>query len=504
MPKNTMRDLVVLLPGFAGSTLEKHGKRVWTGVIGHGEPGHNEDIEQLTLGNDGPNSAAVDNVAAASLVADVHMVPGLWKIDNYSSIKQVLERDFTVTCGSVGVDDGGRANYLEFSYDWRRDNRVTALRLREFIDDRLEKWRRHSGAEDAKTILIAHSMGGLAARYYLEVLGGWQKCRLLVTLGTPHRGAVRALHYIVNGYKHQPSGVTHVMRSFTSVYQLLPFYRVVQVGGGKYHRVPVCQDLEGVDKERAKEARKFHMEIKEAVTSNRKEQEYLDEFKVVTMVGVWQPTLLSAAIFGKRLEAFLHQPTSIMDVSNYGDGIVPYPSAIPFESPLDDQRIYCFAERHSCLQNNAEVLRSLRNVLNAAQGRGPGEADAATVSAWAEREGISLDVHDLYSTDEEIDLEARVVNQSEPPRGVRATIRSAGAGVAAEPGGVLVNGSPAALTPDGAGLSLVAAFREDWDHWDLTVSGLPEGLYRIEVSASDGAGRVSAAVHDFFQVLKRP
>jgi hypothetical protein len=35
-------------------------------------------------------------------------------------------------------------------------------------------------------------MGGLVARYYLEVLGGWEKCRALFTFGTPHRGSLNA------------------------------------------------------------------------------------------------------------------------------------------------------------------------------------------------------------------------------------------------------------------------------------------------------------------------
>lgn len=40
--------------------------------------------------------------------------------------------------------------------------------------------------------IVAHSMGGLAARYYIQELGGSKKVRRLITLGTPHRGALRA------------------------------------------------------------------------------------------------------------------------------------------------------------------------------------------------------------------------------------------------------------------------------------------------------------------------
>ena len=42
-------------------------------------------------------------------------------------------------------------------------------------------------------IVVAHSMGGLVARYWMGPLGGWRVCRALITLGTPHRGAPKAL-----------------------------------------------------------------------------------------------------------------------------------------------------------------------------------------------------------------------------------------------------------------------------------------------------------------------
>ena len=36
--------------------------------------------------------------------------------------------------------------------------------------------------------LVAHSAGGLVARYYVQILGGSHYCEGLITLGTPHRG----------------------------------------------------------------------------------------------------------------------------------------------------------------------------------------------------------------------------------------------------------------------------------------------------------------------------
>jgi len=43
-----------------------------------------------------------------------------------------------------------------------------------------------------KVDIVAHSMGGLVSRTYLELLGGGRNVRKFVTLGTPHEGAAKA------------------------------------------------------------------------------------------------------------------------------------------------------------------------------------------------------------------------------------------------------------------------------------------------------------------------
>ena len=36
--------------------------------------------------------------------------------------------------------------------------------------------------------IIGHSLGGLIARYYVQCMGGYERVRTLITLGTPHAG----------------------------------------------------------------------------------------------------------------------------------------------------------------------------------------------------------------------------------------------------------------------------------------------------------------------------
>ena len=53
-----------------------------------------------------------------------------------------------------------------------------------------QKW-----GKDAEFHIVAHSMGGLVSRYYLQELGGHEHCQTLVTLATPHNGTKTAYFY---------------------------------------------------------------------------------------------------------------------------------------------------------------------------------------------------------------------------------------------------------------------------------------------------------------------
>jgi hypothetical protein len=203
MAKERMRDIVVLLPGITGSVLQKDSKDLWA-ISGQAAwsalAGLGSSLEQLKLEEDDPEVDDLgDGIRATRLIADAHLVPGLVKIDGYSGISRLINDNFKVIQGNI--DDNRPANFFEFPYDWRRDNRVAARKLKRLIDQRLPQWREYCGAKDAKVILLAHSMGGLIARYYLEVLEGWCDCKALVTFGTPYRGSVKALNLLGNGYK---------------------------------------------------------------------------------------------------------------------------------------------------------------------------------------------------------------------------------------------------------------------------------------------------------------
>lgn len=120
------------------------------------------------------------------------------------------------------------ANVLMFPYDFRRGVAHAAVRLRDEIDARLHGLSRSERA--GRVIVVGHSMGGLVARHWLGPLGGAPDCRALITLGTPHRGAPKALDVLVNGARCAGlnfRGTTEVIRGWQGVADLLPRYRMI-------------------------------------------------------------------------------------------------------------------------------------------------------------------------------------------------------------------------------------------------------------------------------------
>jgi pimeloyl-ACP methyl ester carboxylesterase len=120
-----------------------------------------------------------DGVSATRLMTGLHLLPGLWAVDRYGRLVKGLKARFTLN--EVTADQSG--NLLLFPYDWRLSNVVSAGMLAETASRELARWRKQTQNSDAKLVLICHSMGGLIARWFLEVLGGREMTRQLVTIG---------------------------------------------------------------------------------------------------------------------------------------------------------------------------------------------------------------------------------------------------------------------------------------------------------------------------------
>lgn len=482
MHKKRLRDIVVLLPGIIGSVLQKHNKDIWSisgqaaweWVRSLGSP-----IDDLRIAEDDPNEDDLgDGIIATRVMPDFHIVPGLAKIDGYSMTARMVTDNFEVIRGSL--TDHRPANFFEFPYDWRRDNRVSARRLKTLIDRQLPVWREcRSGATDAKVVLIAHSMGGLICRHYLEVLDGWRDCRALITFGTPYRGSLDALGYLANGYKKLFLDLTALMSSFTSVYQLLPIYPVVRIGDA-YRRVAETDGIAGIDPERASRALLFHRQIETAAQAHGKESYYLQErYKTVPVIGVGQPTLQSAEFTADRLELSTRLPDGIDSTLGDGDGRVPRLSAIPLELSDDLRETYA-VERHGSLQSNRYVLADVLRRLEQMQVKGLEKIRGPTTSSVSKmRPGLAVELDDLYQAYEPVEIRAKLTNDEQWT------------------GSLLARIDPLRTAEQEP---IQQALDEDSDGFFFRKESLPPGVYRATITAAIAGPEAPLPVQDIFEV----
>jgi pimeloyl-ACP methyl ester carboxylesterase len=399
VPRKRMGDVVVMLPGITGSVLQRNGKDVWaptpSAVLG-ALLSLGKNVKSLALKEDPPDVDDLgDGVVATRVMPDIHLIPGLWKIDGYSKLKSYVTKTFDVRPGE---------NFFEFAYDWRRDNRVSARKLERSAADWLAAWRKKSGNKDAKLVLVGHSMGGIISRYYLECLDGWKDTRTLVTFGTPYRGSMKAIGTLANGMtkKIGPIGLdlTTMVRSLTAVYQLLPVYPCYEAGG---ELVRVAEtDVPNVDRERAAAARQFHEEIRLAVEAHEQDEEYRrGRYGIRPVIGTFQPTAQSARTRGDGVELLNSYDGKDQD----GDGTVPRVSATPIEVEHEENAMFA-AQRHASLQNDDPVLAQLAGILSGL------DLDLSGFKALPTL-GLSLDLEDVYDADEPLTVRARPERESD-------------------------------------------------------------------------------------------
>jgi hypothetical protein len=405
-------DIVVLIPGILGSVLRKGDRDVWAlsaGALARALGSFGRSLTDLTLREDPLDVDDLDGVTAPRLLQGVHLLPGLWKIDGYSQIAAFLKERLRL--------DG--ESYFEFAYDWRRDNRVSARKLQR----RAQAWlgARRVKFPKAKLVLVGHSMGGLVARHFLEVLDGWSDTRLFVTLGAPFRGSINALDVVANGMQ-VPLGriplddLSSMARSFTSLYQLLPTYACIEGTGAPAHLRDLPEGVPNVDRERFLAAEAFHVGMNAGALASTKAavDGRLERYRMRPIVGIRQQTSLSARVTTGGVEV-----SPVLAGTDWeGDGTVPRFSAVPDELRHDSIEIFA-SERHSSLQNAPDVLVQLEGILsglelgaNIDRLRGANHALAPRAAPWT----LDLQVPDALAVGKPLAIRARLRAPLSDPR----------------------------------------------------------------------------------------
>jgi len=201
---------VVIVPGILGSYLDRvsDGKEVWV----------NEEkmllpfdlyLNELSFNPDGlPDPDNPELITS-------RVIRSIGGGNYFTGLITELENN--------GYQEG--TDLFVFPYDWRLRNETSALALKNKVEDILQK----TGAE--KVDIVAHSMGGFVAKYYIKNYGN-NSVRKFVDIATPHLGAPKAFKQLMYG---DDLGITFggfkilnaermkvVSRNMPSIYQLLP------------------------------------------------------------------------------------------------------------------------------------------------------------------------------------------------------------------------------------------------------------------------------------------
>lgn len=381
------RDAIVVIPGIMGSALRDMdaGEEIW----GLKDPRWyasawitGRSVEKLAVTED-ERAGRAGRVEATSLLKTAAWAPILRGIEPYRKIYNALARL-----------KGDPHAVCEFAYDWRLSVAHNAARLATKAEEHLERWQRHpSGSVDAKLVLVAHSMGGLVARYFTHVLGHADQVRRTITLGTPYYGSVKAA-VILNTGRGTPvplpaARLRDAARTMPGLHDLLPFYRCVDDGQTGRQLDPADVAAIGGDPDLAAESRARHATLLAG-----------EPGRLRLLVGTEQPTWQSLTLTGgvlQPLETEVHFDASGTVVARHdrrGDGTVYRRAATGFGlEPVP------LPQGHGALAATSEAISFVRDVvLNHTSGPPLGDEEGVGV-------GVGVRVPDTHALGEPLSIQ---------------------------------------------------------------------------------------------------
>lgn len=227
------RPAIIFIHGFYGSALRRKnlGKRLFlTGselLLGK---------EALSLHQSKLGTPAGPELEVEGLLATVPVIPGLYEKEVYSPfIRQLREAN-------------PKSQILPLVYDWREDLMQPVQKL-----DELVKLLQERGVPQIS--IVAHSMGGMVAVYYLGYGSqplesaklnweGAKKVQKAVFFGTPFAGSMIAFRSFEKGsgiIRSEKMLNADTMSSFPSLYQLLPALASVRDKSGAPSTLPLFE-----------------------------------------------------------------------------------------------------------------------------------------------------------------------------------------------------------------------------------------------------------------------
>ena len=197
---------VIVIPGILGSELinTKTGVKVWPSAF-------RTTTEGLPITPD--LTANRDDLVAGKIIETLKLSRVLPEVYVYRDLLEALRHYAGYREGDWENpgSDGGQDTFYVYSYDWRRNNVSNA---RELVR-RIERLKGKLNRPDLKFNIVAHSMGGLIARYAAmygdadlpegetpiePTWAGAKHISKIVMIGVPNEGSADAFATLLEGY----------------------------------------------------------------------------------------------------------------------------------------------------------------------------------------------------------------------------------------------------------------------------------------------------------------
>jgi pimeloyl-ACP methyl ester carboxylesterase len=199
---------VIVIPGILGTQLinSKTGEIIWPSAFRSADSGSTLPIT--------PDLAANrDDVVPGKIVETLKLARVLPEVYVYRDLLRALQEygGYREADWAAPGEDGDRDAFYVFPYDWRRDN-VENARL---LLKRIHEVKAKLGRPDLRFNILAHSMGGLIARYAamygdadlpaadVPLQPKWEGAadiNKIIMLGVPNEGSADAFTTVIDGY----------------------------------------------------------------------------------------------------------------------------------------------------------------------------------------------------------------------------------------------------------------------------------------------------------------
>lgn len=337
-----MKQVLVFVPGLMGSELWDADGKLWPGNAKDWAFGYDDaKFTRLCASDLQPR----DIVRSAVGIVDIYggWIRAFSKLSDYQTHEPLF------------VEGGNVPTLFTVPYDWRKSITVGAAALSNVIACVVDL----HGAE-VEIHLVAHSMGGLVARYFLQSgefdeSVGLDRIDSFLTFGTPHRGAIVALAAALG---HKKADFMSVEQSkklandprFQGLYNLFP-----QAGAR-----PIWE-RGGVGRLRAHDV--FEDDIATALGLDL--QSLAETASVHAALAKPWPDIRTFLFVGTRFETMTHvlwdgTNSVVVKSRDGGDGTVNLHGAM-----LESQQIRFTDKNHSELIKSDEAREAIQDIFNA-------------------------------------------------------------------------------------------------------------------------------------------